>query len=269
MNVLSLRRATTTQKSQAVLAAAGIGAALGVVGGCGLMWFFFRRRLPWKAPQDRRKEVPQQRSSRLASAPTDGTYEPEANTAPERINIVSDEIEAATEEDLWRIIEQEGKVREPEIEAYDEFGRAQSPSVAATVGTESYIDDYPTHFDFRADVSRLVNRIQGQFPWQTYANTYYMHPPVYGRTYEFVSVDFWGGGLSNGRYVGYRGKPIETSFGHQVWNALFYDEYLPNIHWIIWNGWMWTRGWGWDSSPPGPPDSDAGHYNHIHVTYVL
>ena len=205
MNVLSLRRATTTQMSQAVLAAAGIGAALGVVGGCGLMWFFFRRRLPWKAPQERRKEVPQQRSSRFALAPSDGTYEPEANTAPERINIVSDEIEAATEEDLWRIVEQEGKVREPEIGTYDEFGRAQSPSVAATVGTESYIDDYPTHFDFRADVARLVNRIQGQFPWQTYANTYYMHPPVYGRTYEFVSVDFWGGGLWNDQYVGYRG----------------------------------------------------------------
>jgi hypothetical protein len=46
MNVLSLRRATTTQMSQAALAAGGIGAALGVVGGSGLMWFFCRRRIP-------------------------------------------------------------------------------------------------------------------------------------------------------------------------------------------------------------------------------
>jgi hypothetical protein len=46
MNVLSLRRATTTQMSQAASATAGIGAALGLVGGSGLMWFFCRRRIP-------------------------------------------------------------------------------------------------------------------------------------------------------------------------------------------------------------------------------
>jgi hypothetical protein len=213
--------------------------------------------------------MPHQPPNRFALAPNDGTHEPEAENVPERINIVSDEKEAATEEDLQLIIGQEGKTPEPEIGVY-EFGQVRFPSRAEAVSTEvPYEVLYPTHFDWRADVARLVNRIQGQFPWQTFANTYYMHPPIYGRTYEFASVDFWGGGLWNGQYVGYRGKPIDTSLGHQVWNALFYDEYLPNIYWIIWNGWMWTRGWGWDSSPPGPPDSDAGHYNHIHVTYVL
>ena len=204
----------------------------------------------------------------LEAPPTDGTDEPEAEKVPEPINIVSDEIEVATEEELQRIIEQEGKVSEPEIGAF-ELGDPGSSPGEARAASRSYISDHPTHFDFRADVARAVNRVQAKFPSQTFANTYYMHPPVYGRKYEFVSVDFWGGGLWNGQYVGYRGKPIETSLGHQVWNALFYDEYLPNIHWIIWNGWMWTRGWGWDSSPPGPPDSDAGHYNHIHVTYIL
>jgi len=46
----------------------------------------------------------------LDTPPVDGTYEPEASRVPERINIVSDEIEAATEEDLQRIIEEEGRV---------------------------------------------------------------------------------------------------------------------------------------------------------------
>lgn len=203
----------------------------------------------------------------LEASPVDGTNEPEANNVPERINIVSDEIEAATEEDLQRIIEEEGKMGEPEIAAY-EFDQAPSPG--ERIGRmRSYGELYPTHFDFRADVSRLVNRIQRKFPWQTFANTYYMHPPACGRTYEFVSVDFWGGGLLNGRYVGYRGKPIGAPLGHRVWNALYHDRHLPNINWIIWNGKMWVRGSGWCPSPGGRADSDAGHYKHIHVTYML
>lgn len=206
----------------------------------------------------------------LEAAPVDGTDEPEAENVPGPINVVSDEIEVATEEDLRRIIEEEGKVGEPEIGAYELEDPAPSPGEAGTVRrARSYISDHPTHFDFRADVARAINRVQEKFPSQTFANTYYMHPPVYGRKYEFVSVDFWGGGLSNGRYVGYRGKPIGTSLGHQVWNALYNDPYLPNIFWVIWNGRMWTRGSGWGPSPWGPPDSDAGHFRHIHVTYVL
>ena len=82
-------------------------------------------------------------------------------------------------------------------------------------------------------------------------------------------MDFWGGGLSNGQYVGNRGKPIGAFLGHKVWNAIYQDSYLPKIFWIIWNGRMWVRGLGWGPSPWGPPDSDAGHFRHIHVTYVL
>jgi hypothetical protein len=54
-----------------------------------------------------------------------------------------------------------------------------------------------------------------------------------------------------------------------VFNAIFNDPYEPNIFWIIWNGRMWVRGTGWGPSPWGPPDSDAGRHEHIHVTYVL
>ena len=213
-------------------------------------------------------DTSQREYQRLEDPPVDGTDEPEAEKVPEQINFDPDEIEVATEEDLQRIIEEEGKVSEPEIGAF-ELGNPASLSGEARAVSRSYISDHPTHFDFRADVARAINRVQAKFPSQTYANTYYMHPPVYGRKYEYVSVDFWGGGLSNGRYAGYRGKPIGTSLGNQVWKAIYNDPNLPNIFWIIWNGKMWVRGTGWEPAPWGPPDSDAGHYKHIHVTYVL
>jgi hypothetical protein len=207
----------------------------------------------------------------LEAPPVDGTDEPDAGEAPLQINVVSDEIEVATEEDLQIIIEQEGKVREPEIAAAEHEGAPPPPLEEGEVRTRSYISDHPTNFNWRPDVARLVNRIQKKFPNQTYANTYYWHPPysppAITRRYDAVSVDFWGGGVSNGRYVGYRGKPIGTQLGHQVWKALWTDPHAPNISWIIWNGRMWIRGRGWSDAPWGPPDSDAGHHKHVHVSY--
>jgi len=206
----------------------------------------------------------------LEDSPVDGTEEPEPEKAPERINIVSDEIEPATEEEIQLIIEQEGKVLEPEIAAA-RLDAATGPD-EVQAGSRSYISDHPTSFNWRADVARVINRVQAKFPWQTFANTYSWHPPYDPPTitvrYDAVSVDFWGGGRSNGRYVGYRGKPIGTSLGQRVFSALFKDPHEPNIYWIIWNGRMWLRGRGWGPAPWGPPDSDAGHYNHIHVTYL-
>jgi len=133
----------------------------------------------------------------------------------------------------------------------------------------SYIDDHPTRFNFRGDVHKVINRVQAKFPNQTYANTYVEHPPGFGGRYDTVSVDFWGGGLRNGKYVGYRGKPIGTERGHNVFRAIWHDKHKPNISWIIWHGRMWVRGKGWGPAPGGPADSDAGHYNHVHVTYEL
>jgi hypothetical protein len=215
----------------------------------------------------------------LEDPPVDGTDEPEPEEVPEPINIVSDEIEPATEEELQRVIEEEGKVLEPEIAAFEldattspfDLDTSSSPGETREVATRAltYEQLHPTHFNFRADVARLVNRIQRQFPWQTFANTYFQHPPIYGRKYERVSVDFWGGGRRNGRFVGYRGKPIGTALGHRVFRALFNDRHRPNICWIIWNGRMWVRGTGWENSPWGPAGSDPKHVNHVHVTYCL
>ena len=208
---------------------------------------------------------------RLEDPPVEGTEEPEAEKLPEPINIVSDELEVATEEELQRIIEQEGQELEPEIAAAEPDATLGPGEARAVSRALPYHVLHPTNFNWRADVARLVNRIQKKFPWQTYANTYSWHPPysppLITVRYDAVSVDFWGGGRSNGKYVGYRGKPIGTSLGYKVWKAIFNDRYEPNIFWIIWNGRMWVHGRGWGRAPWGPAGSDAGHYNHIHVTY--
>ena len=210
-------------------------------------------------------------SMRQEDAPVDGTDQPRAagdDLGP--FNYDPDEIEVATEEQLQRVIEEEGRALEPEIAAADSKGAEPPPDEEGR--TRSYVQDHPTHFDWRQDVANLVKRIQGQFPNLTYANTYVWHPPyappLITVRHDAVSVDFWGGGVLNGKYVGYRGKPIATSLGQQVWKALWNDPYLPNISWIIWNGNMWVRGVGWKNAPPGPADSDAGHFKHIHVTYM-
>jgi hypothetical protein len=136
-----------------------------------------------------------------------------------------------------------------------------------------YLEDYPTQFNFTKRVRQRVNAIQRRHPWQTYANTYYDHPPGFNRYYERVSVDFWGGGGDSAEtYSGYRGKPLPKALGDEIFNELFYAERGPAIDWIIWSGAMWwspaTGGPGWTSAPSGPADSDPGHYGHIHVTFI-
>lgn len=196
--------------------------------------------------------------------PVDGEEDPEDRNV--EINTVAGEVEAASEEELAREIEKHGRLREPEV-ALEEDGPPPPEGAAAFGG---YAETYYTHFEWRDDVKRAIARVQKKFPFRTFANTYFCHPPVYGRKYEFVSVDFWGGGMAGGKYVGYRGKPINlTVNGWDVFNAIFNDGYLPNIAWAIHGGRMWTRGYGWGPSPYGPPDSDPAHVNHIHVTYLL
>jgi hypothetical protein len=193
--------------------------------------------------------------------PVDAGMEPEDKNV--HLNTVPGEIEVATEEELREEIRRFGTLREPEI------GREEKPPPPGAAAFGSYIDDYPTRFFFQPYVSRLIARVQKRVPWQTYACSYEKHPPVYGHTYERVSTDFWGGGLVNGRYAGYRGKPIGTDLGRSVFNLLWNDPYRPNILWIIFEGKMWSRGYGWGPAPWGPAGSDAGHHYHCHVTHEI
>lgn len=206
-----------------------------------------------------------------AADPVDGRYVPtdrigEINTDPE-------EVEPATEAELAEELAIHGRLLEPEVAREADVNataaRGGFAGEAATMGNW-YSETYWTHFDWRPDVKKVIGRVQQKLPYQTFANTYFMHPPVYGRTYEFVSTDFWAGGRSaNGAFLGYRGKPIASGVGWNVVEALFADRYLPNIAWLIFGGKMWTRGYGWGPAPYGPAGSDAGHFFHVHCTHVL
>jgi hypothetical protein len=91
---------------------------------------------------------------RLEDPPVDGTDEPEAEKVPEPINIVSDELEAASEEELQRIMEEEGKASEPEIAAFELEDLTPSPGEERAL-SRSYLSDHPTHFNFRAQTWRV------------------------------------------------------------------------------------------------------------------
>jgi hypothetical protein len=131
-------------------------------------------------------------------------------------------------------------------------GKDGSPSVP-------YVRAHPTNYIWRADIERLTDRLvnMDRFYRRIWVNTYFDHPPGWHK--DTVSFDLWG--------FGGRGDKLDASLGNQVFQTLFDDPHLPNIWWTIWQGRMWTRSGGWGPAPWGPPDSDPGHYSHIHVTY--
>lgn len=218
---------------------------------------------------------------------------PDVRPAPEdrfvHANLVPGEIEVVDEATMALEVERFGKIaEEPEIGRARDLGllpevaglpprqldaghlnRLLAVETEAKMGVLGYSDTYWTHFDWRPDVAKDTVAIQKLFAWLTYMCTYFRHPPVYGRKYEFVSRDVWQGGLRGGKYAGYRGKPLDPELGRRVFNAIFYRTVGPPIYWIIYRGRMWTRGYGWGPAPGGPPDSDPKHDWHIHETDLL
>lgn len=148
---------------------------------------------------------------------------------------------------------------------------AQRPAVVLTRGQgkdgnpdfSQYVRDHPTNYIWRADLERLTARLVNMDPFykRIWVNTYFIHPPGVFPRRDTLSFDVWG--------FGGRGDPLDVNLGWQVRQLLFNDRNLPNIDWIIWQGRMWTRKLFREiSAPPGPAGSDAGHFQHIHVTYL-
>ncbi len=126
-------------------------------------------------------------------------------------------------------------------------------------GSGPYVAQYPTHYNLRDDVIKLAEKYINlpRFKGKVSCNTYLLHPPAHPA--EIRSVDFWG-------WDG-RGVPLPEDLHNALFDVIFDDPSPPRIAWIISNGRMWQNGVGWGPAPGGPVGSDAGHYNHIHVTY--
>ncbi len=123
-----------------------------------------------------------------------------------------------------------------------------------------YVREHPTNYVWRDDIEKLTARLvnMDRFYEKIWINTYREHPPVLPR--DTTSFDVWG--------FGGRGDTLPQGIGREVFDAIFDDPNPPDIWWIIYRGRMWTRAGGDQASPPGPPDSDPQHNNHIHVTYL-
>lgn len=124
-----------------------------------------------------------------------------------------------------------------------------------------YAQNYPMHFGFRSDVKELVDKYEDEFYGQAMLLTYYMHPPVYGRKWEFVSMDAWD--------PAGRGVALNPATGDALFTRIMEDYEGPLVQWIIWRGRMWSRGGGWEVYDPPEDGSDPGHHRHIHCTYAL
>lgn len=122
----------------------------------------------------------------------------------------------------------------------------------------SYVDMYPTHYSWEPSVEEVARELVEKF--DVSVNTYHLHPPGTKVNWEHVSLDVWG---PKGR-----GHKLDPREGRKVWSYLWNR---PGIRWAwgIYEGKMWVRGRGWESSPPGPSDSDAEHNWHIHLSYEL
>ena len=125
-------------------------------------------------------------------------------------------------------------------------------------GSGWYAETYPTHHDWNDDVNNLVLKYEATYS-SVYLNTYYMHPPVYGRSWEFRSFDVWD--------IAGRGFDLDPELGDEVFDTIMEDREPPLIAWIIYKGRMWTPA-GFEPWDPPEDGSDPGHYRHIHVTFA-
>jgi hypothetical protein len=119
-----------------------------------------------------------------------------------------------------------------------------------------YSERHPTRYTWRSDVEAWARYLVDNF--DCWVCTYLNHPPGWWR--DETSLDVWG--------PAHRGDPLDATLGDEIFDLLFNYSGKPDIDWTLRNGWIWTRsgGWSWYSNDDAP-DSDAGHFLHIHVTY--
>lgn len=129
-----------------------------------------------------------------------------------------------------------------------------------------YSERHPTRYFWRPDVESWARWLVDNYG--VWCNTYYEHPEEWGFRpsqadpdwlVQHTSLDVWA--------KAGRGYAIDKVLGDTIHARIFNDPGLPNIDWIIWQGWMWTAAGGWEWFSNDTSDADMGHWRHIHVTY--
>jgi hypothetical protein len=110
----------------------------------------------------------------------------------------------------------------------------------------------PTHYNWRPDVYRVVQRTLSAYPRLT-ANSYVGHPwPGWGH----LSADFWD--------AGGRGDPLPPDLAWDTARYLLNLPGLPLIRHLIVEHSLWTSWGGWSAWRANDHD---GRLRHTHVTY--
>ena len=149
----------------------------------------------------------------------------------------------------------------------------------------NYVDRHPTRYVWRPDVESWARYLVDTYYTRessVWCNTYHEHPgsgiigwdglELPGRGFEVASyaedgspwyimntsIDVWD-------YQG-RGWDIDETIGWEIFWLLRNDQGLPNIRWIIWQGYQYGAWNNWQGEPFGF-DWFTWHYDHIHVTY--
>jgi len=146
------------------------------------------------------------------------------------------------------------------IELKQGLGKDGNPTVP-------YVREHPTNYVWREDIERLTHRLVNReaFERRIWINTYHHHPPgaAFWHNRDTTSFDVWG--------FGGRGDTLPKELGYRVYDVLFNEPDPPDIWWIIWQGEIWSRFYNRPRRRPfpgGAGDVDAGHFHHIHVTYL-
>ncbi len=169
--------------------------------------------------------------------------------------------------------EGEETVTEPAIERSEPAAESTWPWPEAwdepILGSWSYVERHPTRYFWRPDVEAWARYLVDTYGVS--CNTYHEHPEDYG--FDVASTDADGTvwyvqntSLDVWAYDG-RGYALDKELGDTILSLLFGDLGLPNINWIIWQGWIWKRAGDWSWFSDDTSDADMGHWRHIHVTF--
>ena len=145
-------------------------------------------------------------------------------------------------------------VESEEQEEPERWGWPVANEPVGYIGDGSYLDLHPTRFSWTTQVEAVARYLVDNYDCSV--NTYVDHPPGWGL--DSVSLDIWG--------PGGRGDQVNDSGDAGFWD-IFNNGEPPWIRWCIRDGYIWDDYYGWRVYWDNDPWSDAGHWQHRHITF--